>query len=32
MDCENCKYGPVFNPLCDACEDCLEDKEEEEND
>ena len=28
MDCENCKYGPYPNPLCEACDDCLEDEEE----
>lgn len=27
-DCKNCKYGPVPNPLCEACDDCLEDEEE----
>lgn len=28
MNCEECKYGPVPNPLCEACDDCLEDEEE----
>ena len=28
MPCEECKYGPVPNPLCEACDDCLEDEEE----
>ena len=27
MPCEKCKYGPTFNPLCEACDDCLEDEE-----
>lgn len=26
-DCKNCKYGPYSNPLCEACDDCLEDDE-----
>ena len=32
MDCKNCKYGHEFNPLCDACENCLGDEEDEEED
>ena len=28
MPCEECKYGLTPNPLCEACDDCLEDEEE----
>lgn len=28
-DCKNCKYGPYPNPFCEACDDCLEDEEED---
>lgn len=26
-ECKNCKFGPYFSPLCDACDDCVSDEE-----